>query len=146
MIKKLILYILLISQLFFFMQCENGNKTISCFPNSSISYSADLNLPQFQKLSGINGYAYIEAGPLTGTKGLILVRIDAIKFLAYDRNAPHICPGQYTRLEVKDDFYIYCPADGAKWSLTSGQPLEIADRAPKIYNAQLIGNTVIISN
>jgi nitrite reductase/ring-hydroxylating ferredoxin subunit len=145
MIKKLILHVLLISQLFLFIECENGNKTISCFPNSSISYSADLNLPQFQKLASIGGYASIEAGPLTGTNGLILVRIGTNQFKAYDRNPPHICPGSNTRLEVKDDIYLYCPEDGAKWILTTGQPLEIADRSAKEYNAQLVGNTVLIS-
>jgi nitrite reductase/ring-hydroxylating ferredoxin subunit len=145
MIKKLILYVLLISLLSFFTQCENGNKTISCFPNSSIRYSADLNLPQFQKLAGINGYVYIEAGPLTGTKGLILVKIGPNEFKAYDRNPPHICPGSNTGLVVKDDIYLYCPEDGAKWILTTGQPLEVANRSPKTYNAQLVGNMVIIS-
>ncbi|MCT6869912.1 hypothetical protein [Apibacter sp.] len=145
MIKKLFLYILLISHLFIFIQCENGNKTISCFPNSSISFSADLNLPQFRNLASIGGYAYIEGGPLTGTNGLILVRISPNQFKAYDRNPPHICPGANTTLEVKNDIYLFCPEDGAKWILTTNQPLEVTDRSAKEYNAQLVGNTVIIS-
>ncbi|MDR1876321.1 MAG: hypothetical protein LBQ84_01710 [Flavobacteriaceae bacterium] len=97
-------------------------------------------------MANISGWAYIDAGPLSGTRGLIIVRTGQYEFKAYDRNAPHICPGTNTTLEVINEIYLYCPEDKAKWILSTGQPLEVADRPPKTYNAQMVGNTVYISH
>ncbi len=128
-----------------FSGCENGNKTISCFPSSSINVTVDLNLPQFQNLASIGGWAYIGAGPLSGTRGLVIVRKNQNEFIVYDRNAPHICPTNNSTLEVRSDIYLYCPEDGAKWLLSSGQPMEVSERPPKIYPSQFIGNVVYIA-
>lgn len=144
--KKIFLYILLLSlYLPLFIQCENGDKTIDCFPKSTINYQVNLDLPAYQNLAGINGWAYVPGGPLSGTNGLIIVRKSTYEFIAYDRNAPHICPTANSVLEVKDDIYIYCPEDNAKWILNSGQPLKVASISPKTYPTHLIGNTLYIS-
>ncbi|MDR2122767.1 MAG: hypothetical protein LBP34_06520 [Flavobacteriaceae bacterium] len=144
MIKKLFRYLLILISCFLSLYCENGNRTISCFPDSVINVTANLELPQFQSLASVGGWAYIKSGPSSGTRGLILVRT-AQGFKAYDRNAPHICPGMNTTLEVLNEIYLYCPEDKAKWILSTGQPLEVTDKPPKTYNAQLSGNTVYIS-
>ncbi len=145
MIKKIFPYILLLILSFSFLQCENGNKTISCFPDSSINVTADLNLPQFQKLASVGGWVYIDAGPLSGTRGLILVRTGLYEFKAYDRNAPHICPGENTTLKVENEIYLYCPEDGAKWILRNGQSLEVTSTPPRSYHTQFSGSIVYIS-
>lgn len=145
MIKKninLFLFYLIFS---LFTHCTNGDKTISCFPNTSINVALDLGLPSNQNLASINGYVYVQAGPLSGTRGLIVINTSQ-GFVAYDRNAPHICPSESSTLEVVDDFYILCPDDGAQW-LFNGQPIgdKAAGRPPKSYPAQLIGNMVYIN-
>lgn len=144
--KKIFQYILFLGFTFLlYIQCENGDKTMDCFPNSSISYQIRLDLPAYQNLASIGGWAYVPGGPTSGTNGLIVVRTGSYEFKAYDRNAPHICPTANSILEVKNDIYIYCPEDKAKWILSTGQPLEVASIPPKTYHAQLVGNTVYIS-
>lgn len=110
----------------------NEDGVISCFPNSTIDVIIDLSLPQFQNLQNVGGYVTTTSA-LAGTRGLIVVRSGMSAFVAYDRNAPHICPGENTTLEVVDDISIFCPADGAKWILLTGQPIEVAGIAPRRY-------------
>lgn len=110
----------------------NEDGVISCFPNSAVDVLVDLSLPQFQPLNNVGGYVTTTSA-LAGTRGLIIVRSGMNNFIAYDRNAPHICPGENTTLEVEDGITIVCPADGAKWILLTGQPIEIAGVAPRRY-------------
>jgi len=65
-------------------------------------------------------------------------------YKAYDRNAPHICPAEKTTLIVKEDFFIECEADGARWMLT-GSPVSgtKADRPMREYQVFVNQNGVI---
>jgi len=53
--------------------------------------------------------------------------------MVYDRNAPHLCPDTNTTLNVEDNIKIVCPKDGAEWILLTGQPIKVANIAPKTY-------------
>jgi len=128
------------------VQCQNEDSTIGCFPNSTINVDIDLSYSQYQKLDVTGGWVYIKE-QASGTRGLIVVRTSSTGgFKAYDRNAPHICPGNHTTLEVKDDFKIFCPEDGAEWILSSGEPIKIAHVPPKTYNVYYSGNILLIRN
>lgn len=114
-----------------FNQCSSREETVSCFPNSNINVTLNLSLPAYQTLQNVGGWLYINEQE-SGTRGLIVVRTTN-GFLAYDRNAPHICPDSDTTLNVENDIKIICPNDGAEWILITGEPVAVANVSPKKY-------------
>jgi len=123
--------------------CSDDDGQKSCNPEYNVSASININLPLYSQLE-TRGWTYVD-GAGTGTKGVIVVKI-INGYKAYDRNAPHICPGMDTRLEVVDDIKLYCPQDGAEWILLTGEPITIADRAPRTYSAVRNGDIINIFN
>lgn len=111
--------------------CGNREETVSCFPNTEINVVLNLNLPYYFPLQTVGGWVYVDEQQ-SGTRGLIIVRTTN-GFKVYDRNAPHICPDSNTTLIVQDNIKIVCPKDNAEWILLTGQPVEVAQIAPKIY-------------
>ncbi len=92
-----------------FQGCNSDDGTVSCVPNTIVNVSININLPLYSNLNNPGGWVYVE-GATAGSRGLIVVRT-ASSFKAYDRNAPHICPGAETTLYVKNDISIVCDAD-----------------------------------
>ncbi|MEY8758825.1 hypothetical protein [Chryseobacterium tongliaoense] len=126
-----ILTLLIISNLSI-NSCSNREDTVSCFPNTPINVTLNLNLPAYFALNQVGGWVYINEQQ-SGTRGLIVVRASDSTFKIYDRNAPHICPDSNTTLEVKDNISVVCPKDNAKWILLTGQPTAVANVPPKTY-------------
>lgn len=136
--------LLLISALLFCLTActdEDGQK--SCNPEYVVSTSINVNLPLYNELE-TRHWTYVD-GAGTGTKGIIVVKLSN-GYKAYDRNAPHICPGTDTRLVVVDDIKLFCPQDGAEWILLTGEPIKIANRPPRTYLAVRTGDIINIYN
>lgn len=127
-----------------FLSCPEKSTNIDCVPTSQINVSIDISLASYQALQVNGGWIYY-SGNLAGTRGLIVVNTGS-GYKAYDRNAPHICPGSNTTLIVKDDILIKCPSDGAEWILSTGQPVSIASRSPYSYYTSINGNILRITN
>ncbi|PKF72439.1 hypothetical protein [Chryseobacterium sp. PMSZPI] len=127
------IFILLIFSNLSIKSCGSREDTVSCFPNTPINVSLNLNLPAYNALNYDNGWIYVNEQQ-SGTRGLIIVRVGD-SFKVYDRNAPHICPDNNTTLEVKDNIAIICPKDNTKWILRTGQPEAGAKTSlpPKTY-------------
>lgn len=145
---KIINY-LLITFFVFFTSCRDEDQVVNCFPTSAINTTFNLNLPQFQNLNNVGGFVQTSGAAGEGTRGLIIVRTKTNEFKAYDRNAPHICPDENTTLEVKDDFIIICPKDGANWNLLTGEPLNgKSNVAPRVYQVsfQSSTNSILVYN
>lgn len=150
-IASLFTLFLIISSLSIINSCGERDGTVSCFPNSVISVTLDLNLPKYYTLQNAGSWIYLDINEQgqTGTRGLIVYRRNisgVTAFMIYDRNAPHLCPDTNTTLEVKDGTSINCPKDGAQWFLSSGDPTKIAKTAPKTYGFNLNGNILSIYN
>ncbi len=140
-----IIKIIVFLPIFTFFACGNDDaEFLGCIPDSTINISLNLNLAAYQNLQQAGGWIYY-SGALAGNRGLIIVNTGT-GYTAYDRNAPHICPTSQSTLEVESDILIVCPEDGAQWILTSGEPVEIADRAPIRYFAILSGTTLNVYN
>lgn len=125
--------------------CSDDDGQKDCNRQYNIAASINVNLPLYNNLEIGSGWAPVD-GEGTGTNGLIVVKLTDGTYRAYDRNAPHICPTANSRLEVIDDIKLFCPEDGAEWILLTGQPIKIADRAPRIYQAVRTGNIIDIYN
>ncbi|MCU7619147.1 hypothetical protein NZ698_18360 [Chryseobacterium sp. PBS4-4] len=126
------IFILLTFSLLNLNSC-NTQDTVSCFPNAPVNVSINLNLPAYNNLNQTGGWIYLNLEGSTGTRGLIVVRRSDTQFMAYDRNAPHICPDNNTTLEVKNGLSIICPKDNAEWLLLTGDPTAVANVPPKTY-------------
>lgn len=125
--------------------CNSDDGTISCVPITTVSVQINPNLPLYANLNNPGGWIYVN-GVTAGTRGLIVVRT-ASGYKAYDRNAPHICPGEKTTLYVEDDIKIVCDADESEWILLTGQPTKVANRAPRTYQVIVNTNgTLLITN
>lgn len=139
-------FFLICSILAILQSCNTNDQTVNCVPLTTVNFTINTNLPLYSNLNNPGGYVEIPASPTTGTRGLIVVR-SASGFKAYDRNAPHICPGEKTTLYVKDGIRIVCDADNSEWILLTGQPTKVANRAPRTYQVYLnANNTLTITN
>lgn len=123
--------------------CQNREHLVDCFPLSFIHVDIHLDLPIYHKIRNIGGWMNITQSE-SGTQGLIVVRTSS-GFLAFDRNAPHICPSDNTILQVKNNIKIVCPADGAEWMLLTGEPIKGTNRPLKQYPTQLNSSGNILS-
>lgn len=131
------------------LSCADRDGTVSCFPRQIIDFEVNLNGSTYYQLNNPEGYVYTKGEYGTGIRGLIIYN-SGNGFLAYDRNAPHLCPdGDTTTLEVIKDtdgfLKIYCPKDGAKWLLQNGQPLEKASTPAKQYRVSRSNNGFLLS-
>ena len=142
---KVIFFLQIIFFIFIFSGCDSEETSVSCVPRSTINVQIDMNLPSYNALLNPGGWLYYE-GSLSGTRGLIIVNKGNGNYAAYDRNAPHICPTNNSTLVVQNSVTLYCPEDGAKWILTTGQPVEVADRRPITYYVSLSGSVLMITN
>ena len=139
--KVLVIAIFLIS----ILSCNTNDGTVNCVPVTTINVSINPNMPLYSNLNNPGGWVYVD-GVTAGSRGLIVVRT-ASGYKAYDRNAPHICPGEKTSLYVKNDISIVCDADGAEWILLTGQPTKVTNRAPRTYRVDLQANgNLLITN
>lgn len=127
-------FILLTFSLLNINSCGSREDTVSCFPNSPINVSLNLNSPLYNNLNFVGQPIYIDEQQ-SGTRGLIVVRTgdSPASFKVYDRNAPHVCPDSNTTLEIKDNISILCPKDNATWILITGQPTAVSSVPPKTY-------------
>ena len=123
--------------------CKEREETVNCFPKVPINVILNLNLPAYFNLQNVNGWIYVNEVQ-SGTRGLIIVRTST-GFNVFDRNAPHICPGNETTLNVENNIKIVCPADGAEWILLTGQPTNISPIPPKTYRYNFDSGTNILS-
>ena len=142
-ISALILSITLIFSTLNLSSCDNREETVNCFPDVPVNVILNLNLPAYYSLQNVNGWIYVNEQE-SGTRGLIVVRTTN-GFKIYDRNAPHICPDSNTTLSVDNNIKIVCPKDGAEWILLTGEPIKIAQIAPKTYRYNFDSNSGILS-
>jgi len=124
----------LIISLLIAQSCRDSQEGLDCFPKVTIQVNLNLNHPNFQGLQIPGAWVYVNEQQ-SGTRGLIVVNTQQ-GFKIYDRNAPHICPGETTTLLVEANSKLVCPHDGSEWNLLTGEPLVGSSVTPKMYRYQ----------
>lgn len=144
--KNTLLKYLIISFLIIYVSgCDNDQGRVTCMPRSYVNARYALNTPQMIPLQSPAGYVVLNPDGTNGGRGLIIVNTGA-RYLAFDRNAPHICPTAKSTLEVVDGLKVVCPEDGAEWMLNTGMPLKSETKGIPLYQytVQQEGNFILI--
>ncbi len=144
-IKTILNKVFLVPIILLFSACASDDGVVSCVPTYTVSTTINTVYPLYMDLNNPGGWAYV-GGVGAGTRGLIVVNIGNGSYKAYDRNAPHICPNTNTTLEVEDGIKMVCKEDDSEWILITGQPIKVANRAPKTYRVHVSGTLLTITN
>lgn len=109
---------LFIGILFLLFSCNRNNQ--HPVPYLQFDVNLNLNLPSYQPLQGVGGYAYVSGA---GSKGVIVYRRSSNEFVAFDRHSPAdtegTCP---SGLETDDENFLVLndPCSDAQFSLYDG--------------------------
>lgn len=116
---KKTLYCLLI--ILFLTGCSknNVNKNCNFLFNVAVNADINLNLPQY---SNLNSLTFPVPIPGYGNKGLIVMKIGADSYVAYDASDPNHTPNTCSTLEI-DGLNVVCGCEGNTFNLFTGQPL-----------------------
>ncbi|SRX52313.1 hypothetical protein [Aequorivita sp. CIP111184] len=111
----------------------------------AVNLNLNLNLPEYNSLKFPGNYIITSQG----IKGIVVYCISENQYLAFDLTDPNHVPSSCSRMELTG-VIASCPCtnDDNEYFITSGQhTTEPGSKYPmQQYNAQLSGNTVIVSN
>ena len=148
----------LITALFVFI-LTSCNKKNDVIPDTYVSFTLDLNDPQFVNLAGFGGSVTVDSHTNNwgvGAAGYdgngIIICYGVEEFYAYDRTCPHDYVVNNLSVKVNIDpsnsTIAVCPKCGTKYALTvGGTPASGIGRYPlKNYKTSTSGNYVIVWN
>jgi nitrite reductase/ring-hydroxylating ferredoxin subunit len=148
----------LITALFVFI-LTSCNKKNDVIPDTYVSFTLDLNDPQFVNLAGFGGSVTVDshtnnwgAGAAGYNGNGIIICYGVEEFYAYDRTCPHDYVVNNLSVKVNIDpsnsTIAVCPKCGTKYALTvGGTPASGIGRYPlKNYKTSTSGNYVIVWN
>lgn len=122
-------FITIFLSLFVLIACKRKTSPV---PNIPFDITLNLNLPTYQTLNGVSGWAYVNGG----SKGIIVYRRNFDEFVAFDRHSPNdpegncefpLFPTQDNFLQLKDS------CTNALFSLYDGSPISGADIGLRQY-------------
>ncbi len=111
-------------------------------PSVPFDITIDLNLPSYNALLGVSGYAYVNGG----SRGIIVYRRSIDEFVAFDRHSPEdpsgICaeplyPDPDNFLTLKDS------CSGAKFSLYDGSAISGSEFGLRQYQTLYGGSNLL---
>lgn len=139
--------LLIILSLATFLSCNKDKPdTCSFLLDVGFTYTANLNLPQFNQLLFPVNAVRVEG---IGNEGVILVRINSSTLLAWDGADPNHTPTACSGLTINGLNATCGCDDGNEYSLTTGTALNENPQpcTLKPYRVENLGNeTYIISN
>lgn len=129
-------FIPLLILFFLLFGCKKRKNVV---PNIPFDITINLNLPSYQVLNGVSGWAYVNGG----SRGIIVYRRNIDEFVAFDRHSPKdpegnchtpLFPTQENFLQLKDT------CSGALFSLYDGSPISGAEGGLRQYQTVFNGS------
>lgn len=111
-------------------------------PNIPFDVTIDINLPSYNELNGVGGWAYA----VGGSKGIIIYRQSVDVFVAFDRHSPAdptgtcaqaLYPDAANFLQLIDD------CSSARFSLYDGAPISGSDFGLRQYQTVFNGANLL---
>lgn len=130
------LQISLVFLIFLSISCKkNKNQPV---PSVSFDVTIYINLPSYNKLEGVGGWAYVDGG----SKGIVVYRKSIDEFVAFDRHSPANDGACDKSLEVDSSNYLQLNdlCSGAKFSLLDGSVISGSDIGLRQYQTSWDGN------
>lgn len=130
----------IISLLLISSKCQKNQNDI--LPNIPFDITIDLNLPSYNELTGVGGWAYLNGG----SRGIIIYRRAIDEFIAFDRHSPAdlagtcflpLFPDATNFLVLKDT------CNNATFSLYDGSPMTNSEYGLRQYATQYNGNNLL---
>ena len=123
------------------VSCRRENNIIPAVP---VNEFVNIQNPSYQSLNGIGGWSYVTGG----VRGLLVFRLDADQFLAFDRNCTHD-PAEACATVVVGDNNITATDTccNSVFQLIDGSPIGgPATLGLRQYNTSFDGNIISIWN
>jgi hypothetical protein len=125
MLQRNILWSLLISVLAGYSSCS-PQLTDAAIPFQAFGeVHLNLNLPEYQSLRTDGGWKYLDkvSGMTVGVRGIILYRLNATTYIAYERNCSFHPNDACATVEVhSSNLYMLDACCGSSFSLATGSP------------------------
>lgn len=141
MFKKIFLLSIFIS----FLNCTNNDNSEGCIRPANLSFSSDLNNPQFINARVPGGFTELNN---EGYKGILLLNVNGSEFVAYDK----ICPVNdcNSPMTYERGIVLRCQCDDSEYGVgkgIGGAPQTAGFNCPAIeYRVITNGTAIRISN
>lgn len=124
-----VLFILLLGSVLLSSSCKK--KTTNPVPSIPFDMTIDINLPSYNALINVGGWAYVSGG----SKGIIVYRYSTVDFVAFDRHSPADNGNCDQPLEPDEENYLTLNdlCSGARFSLLDGSPISGSDYGLRAY-------------
>lgn len=145
--KQSVYLIILLSLFFIVTACNKDNEgnNSSQVPNVPTDVIININLPSYNALSNVGGFAYVQGG----SRGIVVYRFGLDQFAAFDRHCTYQV-SEGCAIEVDEgNLAIDQECCESVFEIINGTPVEgLAERPLYQYNTQFNpnANTVRIFN
>ncbi|MDP2686376.1 MAG: hypothetical protein Q8O62_04085 [Aequorivita sp.] len=143
--KKITLFLLIAAVTLSCSKNDDKQERNPFLTDPAVSLNLNLNLPEYTPLKFPGNYIITSQG----IKGIVVYCVSENQYLAFELTDPNHVPSSCSRMELTG-VIASCPCanDDNEYFITSGQHTTEPDTKYPMqqYNAQLNGNTVIISN
>lgn len=127
---------------FSFLLSNCNINRIHPVPNAPFDIMVNLNLPIYNSLLGVGGYATVDNA---GYNGLIIYRRSLSEFIAFDLQSPAEDANCQQPLAVDSVNFLVLrdPCNGAEFSLFDGSPISGSKFGLRMYMVQYDGMTTL---
>lgn len=133
-------YILILVVIFLLTNCKKNNS--HPVPSIAFDMNIDINLPSYNALIGVGGWAYVEGG----SRGIIVYRRSVDEFVAFDRHSPQdpqsTCP-EPLYPDVDNFLTLIDSCSTARFSLYDGSPMEGSEFGLRQYQTTYNGSNIV---
>jgi len=145
--KRPFFIIILLALVFIVSRCnkDNDGNNSSQVPNVPTDIIININLPSYNALSNVGGFAYVQGG----SQGIVVYRVGLDQFAAFDRHCTYQVSEGCAIVVDEGNLAIDEECCESVFEIINGTPVEgLAERPLYQYNTQFNpnANTVRIFN
>ncbi len=124
---------ILLSFALLFLSGACKKNTTNPVPSIPFDLTININLPSYNSLTGVGGWAYVDG---IGSKGVVVYRSNTDQFVAFDRHSPADGGACDQPLVTNEDNFLQLddPCNNARFSLIDGSPISGSEYGLRQYS------------